>query len=642
MGRGEEGDERGAGRGIGETMTGGSLGLRSGSYGSLQQLHNPVFFQALPINSTPVSVRKNSKMLLPGAREKERRLSSVCKLASSRKVGMLLLLIISIAVLLSFFYAVTKDVDQRAGPDTVLGYSDHVQNAVNRAGTARSNLSVPPPLVAEDRENTSSLFSVQHAKVINETQVSIPFNYSMKIPSRHPCENFSLPLGPVDPKRTGPRPCDVCYAPMDLAMAYMPALPSVSPILKNLYYVSEENTQVNDSNGGSVFGGHPSLQQRDESFDIRESMTVHCGFANGKRPGQGTQFAIDGADLLEMEQCHGVVVASAIFGNYDVLQQPKNISEASRRTVCFYMFVDEETEASIKNSSFIDSAKKVGLWRLVVVRNLPSTDARRNGKVPKLLVHRLFPNARYSLWIDGKLQLVVDPYQVLERFLWRKNATFAISRHYKRFDVFDEAEANKVAGKYDNSSIDYQIEFYKREGLTHFSPAKYPITSDVPEGCTIIREHTPLTSLFTCLWFNEVDRFTSRDQLSYSTVRDKIRAKTNWVPEMFLDCERRNFVVQGYHRDILAQKLASRNQRQQQQQPSSSKELPRKTPSDVVQDVATSRSIPRKQLPDVGQGVATSRSSPRKQSSRRGREKKSGSRRHRLRGAASARDTLGF
>lgn len=67
---------------------------------------------------------------------------------------------------------------------------------------------------------------------------------------------------------------------------------------------------------------------------------------------------------------------------------------------------------------------------------------------------------------------------------------------------------------------------------------------DVPEGCVIIREHIPITNLFTCLWFNEVDRFTSRDQLSFSTVRDKIMEKVDWSINMFLDCERRNFVIQ--------------------------------------------------------------------------------------------------
>jgi len=123
--------------------------------------------------------------------------------------------------------------------------------------------------------------------------------------------------------------------------------------------------------------------------------------------------------------------------------------------------------------------------------------------------------------------------------------------------VFEEAEANKAAGKYDNASIDYQIEFYRNEGLSHYSPAKFPITSDVPEGCVIIREHIPITNLFTCLWFNEVDRFTSRDQISFSTVRDKIRARVGWMPEMFLDCERRNFVVQAYHRELLEQMIAS-------------------------------------------------------------------------------------
>ncbi|KAK2370945.1 putative hexosyltransferase MUCI70 [Trifolium repens] len=74
--------------------------------------------------------------------------------------------------------------------------------------------------------------------------------------------------------------------------------------------------------------------------------------------------------------------------------------------------------------------------------------------------------------------------------------------------------------------------------------AKLPLISDVPEGCVILREHVPISNLFTCLWFNEVDRFTSRDQLSFSTVRDKILSRVDFHFNMFLDCERRNLVVQ--------------------------------------------------------------------------------------------------
>ncbi|OAY78024.1 hypothetical protein ACMD2_09617 [Ananas comosus] len=575
-------------------MTGGSLGLRSGSYGSLQQqqllqLHNGAI---LSVPSPPLSGRKPSKMLLSGSREKERLLQRICKIVGRRKVGMLLLLIVSATLYCSLFSVVSKDEDESSRLENTLEFSNHVGIIMKPGNT-----------------ETRGSIKQQFTAISNQIQPHIPTLPPVALFTHHPCENFSFSLPPLDKKRTGPRPCPVCYVSVEEALMLMPPLPSESIVIKNLSYVSEETLVMNESIGGSLFGGYPSLEQRNEYFDIKESMTIHCGFVRGKKPSQGSGFDLDYADLLEMEQCRGILVASAIFGNYDIMQQPKHISQYSKENVCFYMFVDEETYGYIRNSSTIDSRKRVGLWRVLVVRNLPYTDARRNGKIPKLLLHRLFPNVRWSLWIDGKLELVVDPLSILERFLWRKKVTFAISRHYKRFDVFEEAEANKAAGKYDNVSIDYQIGFYKREGLTHYTPAKLPITSDVPEGCVIIREHTPITNLFTCLWFNEVDRFTSRDQLSFSTVRDKIMSQVNWTADMFLDCERRNFVVQSYHRDLLEQRLAA---------------LPPPPPPFVT------REAPRKLFPGTTvNGAVTRTSASRKVPVRRGRDRKSGSRRHR-------------
>ncbi|XWS19603.1 hypothetical protein CRYUN_Cryun31cG0029700 [Craigia yunnanensis] len=521
-------------------MTGGSLGIRSGSYGSLdKQLQNGV----LPIQATSATRTKPSKMF----KEKETLVHWICKFAGRKKVGMLLLCVISAAVFVWVLY-VGKGEDQEGVNVPKLNNN----LPVNNSGS---------PLINEVQsiriDNWTSLpVSVEGTEVrVMPPPPSYFLGYTL--PPGHPCSTFSLPPPPADKKRTGPRPCPVCYLSVEEAVALMPKVPSFSPVLKNLTYIYEENLNKETEFGGSDFGGYPTLKQRDDSYDIRESMNVHCGFVKGSKPGHGTGFDIGDNDLLEMEQCHGVVVASAIFGAFDIIQQPKHISKYSKQTICFYMFVDEETEADLKTNGSLDESKKIGVWRTVVVHNLPYTDGRRNGKIPKLLTHRLFPNARFSLWIDGKLELVADPYQILERFLWRKNATFAISRHYKRFDVFDEAEANKAAGKYDNSSIDFQVDFYKKEGLTAYSEAKLPITSDIPEGCVIIREHVPISNLFTCLWFNEVDRFTSRDQISFSTVRDKIAAKTNWTVDMFLDCERRNFVVQQYHKEVLA-RLARR------------------------------------------------------------------------------------
>ncbi|XP_062170057.1 probable hexosyltransferase MUCI70 isoform X2 [Alnus glutinosa] len=537
-------------------MTGGSLGLRTGSYGSLQQQIQNGFLPAT--QATPILVRKPTKMFFSSSREKERILLFICRYAGRRRVAMLLLVVLALLVFVFGSFMVNKEsnitsnigsmdpyLSNHPVSSNLPGVEDYLwgKNAsgqLSLKGRDQSGALSPPPPPPPPPTASAA------ARAIDVTRSSPP--------SGHLCGKFVFPPPPpANSKRIGPRPCPVCYLPVEQAIASMPSSPSASPVLRNLTYVHDDNPIKTETHGGSDFGGYPSLKQRNDSFDIKESMAVHCGFVKGSKPGYQSGFDIHEADLMELAQFHEVIVASAIFGNYDVIQQPKNISEAARKNVPFYMFIDEETEAYMKNSSVLDSSKKVGLWRTIVVHNIPYTDPRRNGKVPKLLLHRIFPNVRYSIWIDGKLQLVADPYQILERFLWRENANLAISRHYKRFDVYEEAEANKAAGKYENASIDYQIEFYRREGLTPYSLAKLPITSDVPEGCVIVKEHIPITNLFTCLWFNEVDRFTPRDQLSFATVRDKIMSKVSWNINMFLDCERRNFVIQAYHRDLLEQ-----------------------------------------------------------------------------------------
>ncbi|XP_024993027.1 uncharacterized protein LOC112526838 [Cynara cardunculus var. scolymus] len=554
----------------------GSVVVRSSSNGSLQQ-NQPQFQnggvgfqQQMNQSTTQVPSKKASKTFIN--KEKDNAFMWIFKFAPRKKVGMLLLSIASTAAMLWILYIAKGALMCFIGSNLnsiclSMKFAESIhcsslglfEGEINQKNSSLVRFSGYSPSIDEERvqEFNSALVNDQMKITLNddnrvEAHPPPPPVYftGYTLPPGNPCESFRMPPPPADKKKTGPRPCPVCYLPVEDAIALMPKAPSFSPVLHNLTYIHEESLTKSEF-GGSDFGGYPSIKQRSESYDIKESMAVHCGFVRGDRPGRKSGFDIDDSDLLQMDACHGVVVASAIFGAYDLIQQPVNISETAKKNVCFFMFIDEETEKFMRNSSHLDYSKKMGLWNIVVIYNLPYTDPRRNGKVPKLLLHRLFPNARYSIWMDGKLKLIVDPYQILERFLWRENASFAISRHYKRFDVFVEAEANKAAAKYDNASIDFQIDFYRKEGLTPYSEAKLPIRSDVPEGCVVIREHVPISNLFTCLWFNEVDRFTSRDQISFSTVRDKIRSKTNWTVNMFWDCERRNFVIQGYHRDVL-------------------------------------------------------------------------------------------
>ena len=141
---------------------------------------------------------------------------------------------------------------------------------------------------------------------------------------------------------------------------------------------------------------------------------VHCGFIRHS----GAE--MDSLDIKYVKKCR-FVVASGIFDGYDVPHQPSNISLRSKKLFCFLMVVDEVSFKFIEENVTIrddgNGGKWVGIWRLVLLKHPPYDEPRRNGKIPKILLHRLFPQARYSIWIDGKMELIIDPLLMLERYL---------------------------------------------------------------------------------------------------------------------------------------------------------------------------------------------------------------------------------
>lgn len=290
---------------------------------------------------------------------------------------------------------------------------------------------------------------------------------------------------------------------------------------------------------------------------MQKNQTLHCGFVKGPPGHPSTGFDINEKDKAYMYRCK-VAVSSCIFGSSDFLRRPTSrlISQYSKDNVCFVMFLDDQTLSKLSSEgSSPDERGYIGLWKIVVVKNLPYEDMRRTGKVPKFLSHRLFPHSRYSIWLDSKMRLNSDPMLIIEYFLWRRKAEYAISNHYDRHNVWEEVLQNKRLNKYNHTAIDEQFNFYQSDGLPKVDPSKPndPLPSYVPEGSFIIRAHTPMSNLFSCLWFNEVDRFTSRDQLSFAYTYLKLRRMNPERPfqlYMFKDCERRALLKLFRHREL--------------------------------------------------------------------------------------------
>ncbi|KAF8406383.1 hypothetical protein HHK36_008470 [Tetracentron sinense] len=328
---------------------------------------------------------------------------------------------------------------------------------------------------------------------------------------------------------------------LDIPVGEEPQLP-----VKRVVYISETDTSYTGGNTTllrqhtrfNLFTGNQTIHEREQSYKVNETAVVHCGFYN-----ENGGFKIAVEDNNYLQTCK-VVVSTCAFGGGDDLYQPIGMSEASLRKVCYVAFWDEITRTTQEVEGHRIEDHMIGKWRIVVVRDLPFTDQRLNGKIPKMLGHRLFPQARYSIWVDSKSQFRRDPLGVLEALLWRTNSVLAISEHGARSSVYDEGKAVVKKNKATPEEVEVQLTQYRHDGFP--DDKRFNGKKALAEASVIVREHTPLTNLLMCLWFNEVVRFTSRDQLSFPYVLRQLKVLKNI--NMFPVCTRKDLVNSMGHK----------------------------------------------------------------------------------------------
>nr|GMD86602.1 uncharacterized protein LOC109191984 [Ipomoea batatas] len=180
----------------------------------------------------------------------------------------------------------------------------------------------------------------------------------------------------------------------------------------------------------------------------------------------------------------------------------------------------------LKHKAAMEGCNGVGVWRIVRVdKERLYENAAMNGVIPKYLTHRLFPNAKYSIWADAKMRLVVDPLLLVHSLVVKEGMDMAISKHPLYLHTMEEAMATARWKKWgDVEALRVQMETYCENGMQPWT-SKKPYPSDVPDSAVIIRKHSKATNLFSCLLFNELEAFNPRDQLPFAYVRDSMNPK---------------------------------------------------------------------------------------------------------------------
>ncbi|KAL1196086.1 Alkaline ceramidase TOD1 [Cardamine amara subsp. amara] len=328
---------------------------------------------------------------------------------------------------------------------------------------------------------------------------------------------FSYPSSYGEHKYALPTHRSSCSSPL-LFSDYWTVLNDIQSILSDSS--SQENLRYINGKSES-FGGNFSTQKRFSYFNHSNiDVEVPCGFFR--------DFPISKSDRVEMKKC-GLVVASAIFNDHDKIRQPVGLGVKTLETVCFYMFIDDKTINSLFYHNVIPKNNpkdyRVGAWRIIKIsksENLYLNPAM-NGVIPKYLIHRLFPNSEFSIWIDAKIQLMIDPLLLIHSMLVVPEADIAISKHPFFVNTMEEAMATARWKKWgDVNGLRLQMETYCEHGLKPWSSHKLPYPTDVPDSALILRRHGLRSNLFSCFMFNELEAFNPRDQLAFAFVRDHI------------------------------------------------------------------------------------------------------------------------
>lgn len=187
------------------------------------------------------------------------------------------------------------------------------------------------------------------------------------------------------------------------------------------------------------------------------------------------------------------VVYTAIFGNYDALKKPEYINK-DWDYVCF-------TD---------NKALKSDIYTIKYIEPI-FANSTKNARMFKLLSHIFLVNYDYSLWIDGSVKIRGKNIDTLISNMKKKREYISIHKHIKRDCIYDEGMACILADKAESLEVLEQLRYYKEES--------FPEKRGLIESAEILRNHRNIkTQEFNKLWWQTLDTFTLRDQLSFNYI----------------------------------------------------------------------------------------------------------------------------
>lgn len=183
-----------------------------------------------------------------------------------------------------------------------------------------------------------------------------------------------------------------------------------------------------------------------------------------------------------------MTIYTAIFGDYDILKEPTYVT-GGWKYVCY------------TNNKNLTS----DVWEIRYIKNKNLSDKM----AARCIKIRFFDYIKDDLvvWCDASMQINCD----LNEFIKQKHmGDFTLMMHPVRKCTYEEGLACISLGKDNYVNVDEQMAFYKSKG--------FPPNQGMVQTGLMVRNNNKNVKQFCKMWYEQVDRFSHRDQLSFNYV----------------------------------------------------------------------------------------------------------------------------
>ena len=168
--------------------------------------------------------------------------------------------------------------------------------------------------------------------------------------------------------------------------------------------------------------------------------------------------------------------------------------------------------------AIVDKKYNVDIWDQFGYFDFSSIDTfkpRRNAKLYKVLTTIIFPQYEYIMWHDANHQLKIHPQLILDEY---GDFDLLLFNHPQRDCLYKEMEL--INGRLDSTNnIVQQHQYYQNQGM--------PKEFGLYEMTCYIKKNSPTITNLELMWWEQICKFSSRDQCSFTYCLWKLGTQLN-------------------------------------------------------------------------------------------------------------------